>query len=74
MKEKTVRLSAARALELAADQAGIRLADLRTVDMNIDSEGLYAIGFQDDWMRYSCYVDDLTGEVCGFFTEPLDPV
>lgn len=72
MKEKTVRLSAARALELAADQAGIELAGLQTVDLNMDSEGLYDIGFQDDWMRYICYVDFLTGEVRGFFTEPLD--
>ncbi|MBR3020112.1 MAG: hypothetical protein IKH57_24100 [Clostridia bacterium] len=74
MKEKTVRLSAARALELAADQAGVELAGLQTVDLNIDSDGLYDIGFQDEWMRYSCYVDYLTGEVRGFFTEPLDLV
>lgn len=72
MKEKTVRLSAARALELAADQAGIELADLQTVDLNVDSDGLYDIGFQDDCMRYRCYVDNLTGEVRGFFTEPLE--
>ena len=66
MRKKTVRLSAARALELAADQAGIELAGLQTVDLNIDSDGLYDIGFQDEWMRYSCYVDYLTGEVRGF--------
>ena len=72
MKEKTVRLSAARALELAADQAGIELANLQAVDLNVDPEGLYDIGFQDDWMKYICYIDCLTGEVRGFFTEPLD--
>ena len=74
MKKMTVRLSAARALELAADQAGVELAGLQTVDLNIGSDGLYDIGFQDEWMRYSCYVDYLTGEVRGFFTEPLDLV
>ena len=47
MKEMTVRLSAARALELAADQAGVELAGLQTVDLNIDSDGLFYIGFQD---------------------------
>ena len=74
MKKMTARLSAARALELAADQAGVELAGLQTVDLNIDSDGLYDISFQDEWIRYSCYVDYLTGEVRGFFTEPLDLV
>ncbi len=72
MKEKTVRLSAARALELAADQAGVDLTELKTVDVNIDPEGLYIIGFQDNWMRYICYVDYLAGDIRGFFSEPLD--
>ncbi len=72
MKEKTVRLSASRALKLAADLAGIELADLQQVDLNIDSEGLYNISFQDDWMRYSFYIDYRTGEVRGFFTEPIE--
>ena len=72
MRKKTVRLSAARALELTADQAGIELAGLRAVDLNVDPEGLYDIGFQDDWMKYICYIDCLTGEVRGFISEPLD--
>lgn len=74
MLEKNVRLSVAKALELAADQAGLELADLQAVDLILDPEGLYDISFRDEWICYSCYIDYMTGEIRGVFTEPLEIV
>ena len=74
MLEKNVRLSAAKALELASNQAGIELANMQAIDLIIDPEGLYDISFRDEWICYSCYIDYLTGEVRGFFTDPLEIV
>ena len=74
MLEKNVRLSAAKALKLAADQADIEFADLQAVDLTLESKGLYDIRFRDEWMCYTCYIDSLTGEIRGFFTEPLEIV
>lgn len=72
MKKISMRLSAVIALELAAEQAGIELADVQNVDLKVDPSGFYCITFLDNWMNYVCYIDTCTGEVCGFLSEPLD--
>ncbi len=72
MKETTIRFSAVTALELAAEQAGIELSDVKNVDLNVDPDGLYHIAFWGSWMSYVCYIDCASGEIRGFFSEPLD--
>ncbi len=72
MKGTYLRLSAVTALELAAEQAEVELSDVKNVDLNVDSDGLYRIAFWDDWMSYICYIDCASGEIRGFFSEPLN--
>ncbi len=72
MDKKITRFSAVRALECAAEEAGVSLPALKTADISIDPDGLYRIAFLDDWMAYQCYIDCVTGEVRGFYSEPLE--
>ncbi len=72
MSKTYLRLSAAVALELAAEQAGVELSDIKNVDLNVDPDGLYRVTFWGDWMSYFCFIDCASGEIRGFFSEPLD--
>ena len=72
MSKTNLRLSAAFALELAAEQAGIELADVKNVDLDLAPDGTYCVAFHDTWMSYICYIDCVTGEIRGFFSEPHD--
>ena len=74
MRKTSLRLSAAVALELAAEQAGIELAEVKNVDLNLISDGFYCVAFHGTWMSYICCIDCVTGEIRGFFSEPLDEV
>lgn len=52
----------------------VSIANMQAVDLILEPEGLYDISFRDEWICYSCYIDYLTGEVRGFFTDPLEIV
>ena len=70
MREKIVRLPAARALEYTAKEAGVKTAEMQSVIINVEPDGFFRITFHDEWMSYLCYVDYISGEVQGFFSEP----
>ena len=70
MREKIVLLPAARALEYAAKEAGVKTAEVRSVMIAVEPDGFFRITFHDEWMSYLCYVDYFSGEVQGFFSEP----
>lgn len=72
MSKTRLHLSAAAALEIAAEQAGVELSDVKNVDLNVDPDELYRIAFHGDWMHYICYIDCASGEILGFFSEPSD--
>ncbi len=72
MSKTFSRISAATAMSIAAGQAEVKLSAVKNVDLNTDPDGLYYITFQGDWMNYTCYIDYVTGEIRGFFSEPLD--
>lgn len=72
MSKTYLRLSAAVALELAAEQAGVELSDIKNVDLNVDPDGLYRVTFWGDWMSYFCFIDCASGEIRVFFSELLD--
>lgn len=63
-------ISSSAALSAALDYAGLEREQVQcTLICRLD--GMYELAFNTDWLRYECYVDEVTAQVLGFSFEPV---
>ena len=72
MNSVNMKLSADKALEIARQYAKLEPAELEYMTV-LRQDGLYEIALRSAFMQYEVYVDAASGEVPGFFSEPVSP-
>jgi hypothetical protein len=70
MSNKPIRISARKAIILAAEHAGITPQGLNDLSLSYD-EGLYSVYFCGRGNSYSYTIDAATGEIEQFSVEPF---
>lgn len=70
MSDRPIRISARKAIILAAEHANITPQELNNLSLSLD-EGLYSVYFCGLGKSYSYTIDATTGEIVLFSVEPF---
>lgn len=70
MSDKPIRISARKAMIIAAEHAGVAPRELSSLSLTCD-DGLYSVDFFGRRKAYSYTIDAATGEIGHFSAEPV---